>query len=178
MTLFAVFLIGGILILLFQQSKRQTQNRDQLLPALSPIKNRSKVKIPKWFGDIKNDGRVYFISFWASWCEPCKEELPYYEKLLKEFPADNFQIRLVNLDYGQEAIQDAKKMLATLGPNLTSAYENAKTNSSALNLQALPYHTLIDNQGRVAASFYAPLAKYKSTFRNRVQQLLDEKASP
>ncbi|MGC4041581.1 MAG: TlpA disulfide reductase family protein [Flavobacterium sp.] len=45
---------------------------------------------------IKDDGNVYVINFWATWCAPCIKELPYFEQLHKE--NKNVKVILVSLD--------------------------------------------------------------------------------
>lgn len=42
---------------------------------------------------------VYVINFWATWCKPCIEELPAFEKLKKEYRGNRVEIILVSLDF-------------------------------------------------------------------------------
>ena len=50
----------------------------------------------------KSKDTTYVINFWATWCRPCVKELPYFEKLNKEY--DSLQITLVSLDF-EESIE-------------------------------------------------------------------------
>src|SRR5262249_47538744 len=54
-------------------------------------------------------GKVVFVDFWASWCSPCRESLPLYDKLAADFGGDEFTVIAVNLD---ETAADAKKFMA------------------------------------------------------------------
>jgi len=47
----------------------------------------------------KSDDKTYIINFWATWCKPCVEELPYFEKVGKEFQDKNVEVVLVSLDF-------------------------------------------------------------------------------
>lgn len=47
----------------------------------------------------KNDDKVYVVNFWATWCGPCVKELPYFEKIQKEYEAQNVTVLLVSLDF-------------------------------------------------------------------------------
>lgn len=47
---------------------------------------------------LKND-TTYVVNFWATWCAPCVEELPYFEKAHKKFSKEKVKIILVNLDF-------------------------------------------------------------------------------
>lgn len=47
----------------------------------------------------KKDGKVRVINFWATWCAPCIKELPYFEKLNKQYKNENVEVILVSLDF-------------------------------------------------------------------------------
>lgn len=44
-----------------------------------------------------NDDKTYVVNFWATWCAPCIKELPYFEKLNKDY-ADELEVILISLD--------------------------------------------------------------------------------
>lgn len=46
----------------------------------------------------KDDGKTYIINFWATWCKPCIEELPYFEQVNVEQKNNNVEVVLVSLD--------------------------------------------------------------------------------
>lgn len=70
----------------------------------------------RWLGDIpvyenfaalaplfhKQTDTTYVINFWATWCKPCVEELPYFEKLHAEFQGEKVRIILVSLDFPRQ----------------------------------------------------------------------------
>jgi len=47
----------------------------------------------------KNDDKTYIVNFWATWCAPCVKELPYFEKINKEYASQNVEVLLVSLDF-------------------------------------------------------------------------------
>jgi thiol-disulfide isomerase/thioredoxin len=47
---------------------------------------------------LQND-KTYVVNFWATWCAPCVKELPYFEKLNKEYQDKNVEVILVSLDF-------------------------------------------------------------------------------
>ncbi len=44
---------------------------------------------------------VYVVNFWATWCAPCIKEMPFFEQISKEYPADRVLVTLVSLDVPQ-----------------------------------------------------------------------------
>jgi len=47
----------------------------------------------------KNDGTVYVVNFWATWCAPCVREIPAFEKLYATYKDQNVHVLLVSLDF-------------------------------------------------------------------------------
>lgn len=47
----------------------------------------------------REDDKIYVVNFWATWCAPCVKELPYFEKLDKEYENKNVEVVLVSLDF-------------------------------------------------------------------------------
>ncbi len=50
----------------------------------------------------KNDEKTYVVNFWATWCAPCVKELPYFEKINKEYKDKNVEVLLVSLDFPKQ----------------------------------------------------------------------------
>ncbi len=50
----------------------------------------------------RTDDKIYVINFWATWCGPCVEELPYFERLAKETNAEEVEIVMVSLDFRRD----------------------------------------------------------------------------
>ncbi len=50
----------------------------------------------------KEDEKTYVINFWATWCAPCVKELPYFEKINKQYSNKNVEVLLVSLDFPKQ----------------------------------------------------------------------------
>ncbi|MEC8831200.1 MAG: TlpA disulfide reductase family protein [Bacteroidota bacterium] len=46
----------------------------------------------------RNDGNTYIVNFWATWCKPCLEEMPFFERINAAYKNHNVKVVLVNLD--------------------------------------------------------------------------------
>ena len=83
------------------------QTTDPVAEILEPNEPGLSYPIYESFDSIaplfnQEDGTVYVINFWATWCKPCVEELPYFEKLAEEMADENVQIVMVSLDFAKD----------------------------------------------------------------------------
>lgn len=107
---------------------------------------------PLRLGDFK--GAVVFLNFWATWCPPCKEEMPSMERLYRRYKNKGFTILAVSIDSGSAApvAAFAKKFGLTfpigLDPKLAVANQYA--------VRGLPATFLIDRKGTIAAVAIGP----------------------
>ena len=68
-------------------------------------KERSSIDIPPYdYTALKpllhqKDDKTYVVNFWATWCVPCVKELPYFEKINREYKDKNVEVLLVSLDF-------------------------------------------------------------------------------
>ena len=61
--------------------------------------------------DQTQDGRTYVINFWATWCKPCVEEMPYFERLATESGPDT-EVIAVSLDFKKDISTKLRKFVA------------------------------------------------------------------
>ncbi len=52
--------------------------------------------------DIAKSKGILVVNFWATWCKPCVEELPYFERIFQEMKSDSFNVCLANLDFNSK----------------------------------------------------------------------------
>ncbi len=90
-----------ISFLLFSCQKEQEDIPSLSYQELKPILN-------------KEDNKTYIINFWATWCAPCVKELPYFEKMNKEYADKNVEVILVSLDFPDKK---EKKLLPFVDKN-------------------------------------------------------------
>lgn len=91
-------------------------------------------------------GKVVFVDFWASWCSPCRQALPLYDKLSSEFPVTDFAIVAVNVD---ENAADAKKFMAEHPVKYTIVQNPKGDIPKAFGIDGMPSSYLIDRDGTI-----------------------------
>ncbi|MCA9566607.1 MAG: TlpA family protein disulfide reductase [Myxococcales bacterium] len=89
-------------------------------------------------------GKTVVLSFWASWCGPCRLELPALAALQKE--RDDIVIYAVNVDRTR---QDAKKFLSSVSFDLPIVWDNRAEALGQYDVMSMPTMFLIDRNGTV-----------------------------
>lgn len=92
------------------------------------------------------EGKVVLLDFWASWCGPCRKELPFLVDLYRENKDAPFEIIAVNIDTEQENMDDFLASLKTRVPFIVLADREAAL-PPVYKLEAMPTSVFIDAQG-------------------------------
>jgi len=88
-------------------------------------------------------GKVVLVNFWASWCPPCKEEMPILEKVYQKYNDKNFLILAVNMDTSEGAMKEFLEKNRYSFPMVRIKGE------AGLNIPGLPTSYLVDKDGSV-----------------------------
>ena len=67
------------------------------------------IKASELVSTIKESREPLVINFWATWCKPCIEELPYFQSEIEKYPKDSLQFLMVSLDYPEAFPKAIKK---------------------------------------------------------------------
>lgn len=111
-----------------------------------PDLENKPVSIRQW------EGKVILLNFWATWCPPCREEIPAFMEVLKHYGNRGFEIVGIAVD-DREAVLEFTKQLGVDYPQLIgdqNAVEIAERYGNRYG--ALPYSVLIDRQGIIRFS--------------------------
>lgn len=100
-------------------------------------------------------GKVVLVNFWATWCGPCKEEMPALERLQESFGGKDFALLAVTTDQQLEGI---RTFVRTLGLEFPILLDDTKDVSAAFGVRGLPTTVLIDRQGRLVGRAVGPRA--------------------
>lgn len=95
-------------------------------------------------------GRVLIVAFWASWCTPCREELPLLDGLYRGTSRDRFEVHAISDDVDPEAARRFAESLDLSFPVLLGRGRMRER----YHYHGLPYTVLVDRGGRVVREFY------------------------
>ncbi|MBZ5573057.1 MAG: redoxin domain-containing protein [Acidobacteriia bacterium] len=91
-------------------------------------------------------GKVVLLDFWATWCEPCREETPHFVELQNKYQDQGFQIIGVSMDDGPEPVRDFYQQFKM---NYPVVMGSAKTGELYGGVLGLPIAFLIGRDGRI-----------------------------
>jgi thiol-disulfide isomerase/thioredoxin len=100
-------------------------------------------------------GKVVLVNFWATWCEPCKSEMPGLQQLATQLQDQPFRLYSVDL---QEDAQSIERYEQQYGLNLYAVIDENGTATRAYGVRALPSTFLIDQHGVLHLQRLGPLA--------------------
>jgi thiol-disulfide isomerase/thioredoxin len=104
------------------------------------------------FSEFK--GKPVVLNFWASWCPPCKSEMPDYEKMYREYSAKGISFVMINMtDGSRETVAGAQKFLKESGYTFPAYFDVKQSAAGAYGISAIPDSVFIDKNGTVANAF-------------------------
>lgn len=100
-------------------------------------------------------GKSVLLNVWATWCAPCRKEMPDLDQLQKEMGSDKFQVVALSVD--RQGIDVARKFFDSIKiENLALYIDSSARASSALRVVGMPTTILIDAQGREVGRLVGP----------------------
>ena len=111
-------------------------------------------KLPNLTGGSKQladyKGKVLLLNFWATWCAPCKQEIPWFSEFYDKYKADGLEVVGISVDdKGWKVVRPYVENKSN-GINYTILHDNVDL-SVMYKIQLMPKTVLIDRDGKVAA---------------------------
>ena len=100
-------------------------------------------------------GKVVLLNFWATWCAPCRAEMPSLEELSHEFPSQEFVVVGVSADY--EGAQIVKPFVESFGLTFPILLDPDLAVNDKFEIRGIPATILIDQGGIIRHKFFGAM---------------------
>jgi thiol-disulfide isomerase/thioredoxin len=119
----------------------------------------------------EHSGEVVVVNFWATWCGPCRQEMPQLDELYAKYRRAGLVLLGVSLDHQKDRATEMAQTLKVAYPVLFDEQRNV---SRSYGVDDLPVTLLIDRQGvvRFVSQGYKP--GYESRYAEQLRELLNE----
>lgn len=97
------------------------------------------------------NGKVVLVDFWASWCPPCRKEMPHLVELYKKYKNKGFEIVGISLDSKPEAWAKGVKDLNITWPQLSDMQGWKNAGAALYGVNSIPHTVLVDKEGIIIA---------------------------
>ena len=118
-------------------------------------------------------GQVVMINFWASWCGPCRQEMPLLEQIHQRYESLGFTLLGVNVE---ENSSDAKAFLQDRPVSFPILFDPDNGVSKLYDVVAMPSTVLIDRQGNVRYLHHGFKPGYENDYQDQVRALVRERS--
>jgi peroxiredoxin len=116
-------------------------------------------------------GQVVLVNFWASWCGPCKQEMPQLNRLFDKYRPAGFLLWGVNIDDDPRVAQSTATRLGLRFPWLLDSDKNV---SRLYDMGSMPATVLIDRDGRVRFLHKGYREGMEDDYERQIRELLKE----
>jgi peroxiredoxin len=117
------------------------------------------------------DGQVVLINFWASWCGPCREEMPLLVELHQRYESLGFTMLGINVEEDSAA---ADSFLRSVPVSFPILYDRKNSVSKLYDVIAMPSTVLIGRDGRVRYIHHGYEPGYENDYQDQIRELIRE----
>lgn len=164
-----IILLFGLLILTFWLVR-------------TPLADATGKKAPDWslkgmdgkainFSDFS--GKVVIVNLWATWCPPCRREIPDFIELQKEYKEQGLVIIGISLDQSEAPV---KPFVEKNSINYPVVMGNSEVAQLYGNIRSIPTTFIVDSDGNIVESFFG--LRSKEIFEESIKPLLKKVKSP
>jgi cytochrome c biogenesis protein CcmG, thiol:disulfide interchange protein DsbE len=116
-------------------------------------------------------GKLTLVNFWATWCGPCKAELPDLVALSKEFQPWGLKVLGISIDQGRDVVVQVSKFVEEHKINYDIVIDDGNLQKAFGNIRGVPTTFIIDKDGKVLDSFMG--ARSKAFFLSKINQYIN-----
>ncbi|NNE51949.1 MAG: TlpA family protein disulfide reductase [Sulfitobacter sp.] len=120
-------------------------------------------------------GKYVLVNFWATWCAPCRKEMPQLDALQKEFGGDHFEV--LTIATGRNSPKGIEKFFAEAGvENLPRHQDPRQALASQMGIFGLPITVILDPEGREIARLRGDAEWNSESAKAIVKALIESRA--
>lgn len=144
-----------------------------LLLFVSVCSAQQKIKLEDVIA--QNKGKVVVVDFWASWCAPCRKEIPSVKKIVKHYKDSDVVFVFISMDIEKDKWQEAaaKEGIADLSTSYMVGSFQKSDLTKLLNINSIPRYVVFDNEGKLAIA-EAPRPSDGKKLRNEIDTYLKQ----
>lgn len=116
-------------------------------------------------------GNIVVINFWASWCGPCRQEMPILEKFYTKYQDLGVDVWGVNVEQENQAGHD---FLADLQLTFPIFFDQTNKISATYQVEAMPSTIIVDRDGKIRYAFKGYKKGYEKKYAKAIKQLIRE----
>lgn len=149
------------------QTKSEEQKEKQKAPDFEVIaENGDAARLSDYLGT------PVVINFWATWCGPCKQELPAFDDMYEKYK-DRARFMMVNLtDNSRETVDGVKEFVAAQGYTFPVYYDTQQIAAYFYNITSIPLTVFVDEKGCIDS--YQLGAMDETRLESRIKRLIGE----
>ena len=171
--IYSIFLIFGLIWILVSADRTNTSTAGRITAPqagllapdfdLKSLRGES-VKL----SDLR--GQAVLVNLWATWCPPCREEMPTLEKIYNEYKAQDFVILGVNMTY-QDDVQAVTSFVERYGSTFPVLLDESRLVGNTYQLKSLPSSFFINREGIITEVVIGgPMTE--AVLRTRIEKIL------
>jgi thiol-disulfide isomerase/thioredoxin len=116
-------------------------------------------------------GKVIMINFWASWCGPCRQEMPVLDQLYKHYRPLDFTVLGVNVEQNPD---DAKSLLKDVSVSFPILFDKENKVSKLYDIKGMPSTVLVDRDGNVRYVHIGYQSGTEQEYQEQIRTLIRE----
>lgn len=117
-------------------------------------------------------GKPIIINFWASWCPPCKAELPDFEEMYKEHKDEIVFLMICSVDGQRETVSTASSYIASEGYSFPVFYDTTQEATYSYGVTSLPTTVFIDEDGFIQSGYVGKINR--NTLQKNIKQMFEK----
>ena len=156
LTILFVVIASVLVILLLRNGRDSTTTTTRQVQVGFPAPNFAFPDLNgQQVGLADHRGKVVLVNIWATWCPPCRQEMPSMQKLYEKFKGENFEILAVSIDStGSEAVAPFIRTMNLTFPVLLDPKEDIRP---LYGITGVPESFIIDKEGIVVEKIIGPI---------------------